>query len=169
MTLHTSTALQWQWQIINQISNSQKTPLYLALTGTLQWRHNGLDGVSKHQPYHCLLSRLFGRSSKKTSKLCVTGLCAGNSPGTGEFPTQMASNAGNVSIWWRHHATMGCLLWFVLENGKCYNGSALYIVQGTKYTRILVQQLMQTIIDENIKTLHYWAFLTKIHRLPVYS
>ena len=28
---------------------------------------------------------------------------AGNSPGTGEFPTQMASNAENVSIWWRHH------------------------------------------------------------------
>ena len=39
----------------------------------------------------------------KTSKLRVTGLCAGNSPETGEFPAQMASNAENVSIWWRHH------------------------------------------------------------------
>ena len=39
----------------------------------------------------------------KTSKLRATGLCAGNSPGTGEFPAQMASNAENVSIWWRHH------------------------------------------------------------------
>ena len=46
---------------------------------------------------------LFRRRSKKTSKLCVTGLCAGNSPWTGEFPAQMASNAENVSIWWRHH------------------------------------------------------------------
>ena len=46
----------------------------------------------------------FGRRSKKTSKLCFTGVCAGNSPGTGEFPAQMASNAENVSIWWRHHA-----------------------------------------------------------------
>ena len=27
----------------------------------------------------------------------------GNSPGTGEFPAQMASNAENISIWWRHH------------------------------------------------------------------
>ena len=35
--------------------------------------------------------------------LRATGLCAGNSPGTGEFPAQMASNAENVSIWWRHH------------------------------------------------------------------
>ena len=39
----------------------------------------------------------------KTSELRVTGLCVGNSPGTGEFLTQMASNAENVSIWWRHH------------------------------------------------------------------
>ena len=39
---------------------------------------------------------------KKTSKLRVTGHCAGNSPGTSEFPAQMASNAENVSIWWRH-------------------------------------------------------------------
>ena len=64
---------------------------------------NWRDGVSNHQPHECLLNRLFRRRSKKTSKLCVTGLCAGKSPGTGEFPAQMASNAENVSIWWRHH------------------------------------------------------------------
>ena len=69
----------------------------------LRWRHNEQDGVSNHQPYHCLLNRLVRRRSKKTSKLRVTGLCARNSPGTGEFPAQMASNAENVSIWWRHH------------------------------------------------------------------
>ena len=39
----------------------------------------------------------------KTSKFRVTGLCARNSPGTGQFPAQMASYAENVSIWWRHH------------------------------------------------------------------
>ena len=70
----------------------------------LQWRHNERGSVSNHQPPDCLLNRLFRRRSKKTSKLRVTGLCAGNSPGTGEFPAQMASNAENVSIWWRHHA-----------------------------------------------------------------
>ena len=70
---------------------------------SLRWCHNGCDGVSNHQPYVCLLNRLFRRWSKKTSKFRVTGLCAGNSPVTGEFPTQMASNAENISIWWRHH------------------------------------------------------------------
>ena len=50
-------------------------------------------------------STVYSDRSKKTSKLRVTGLCVGNSPGTGEFPAQMASNAENVSNWWRHHGT----------------------------------------------------------------
>ena len=70
---------------------------------SLQWRHNGRDGVSNQQLHHCLLNRLFRSRSKKTSKLRVTDLCAGNSPVTGEFPAQMGSNGENVSIWWRHH------------------------------------------------------------------
>ena len=44
-----------------------------------------------------------GPDQRKHQKLHVTGLCAGNSRVTGEFPAQMASNAENVSIWWRHH------------------------------------------------------------------
>ena len=74
----------------------------------LQWRHDGHGSVANHQPHDCLLNRLFRRRSKKTSKLRVTGLCAENSLGTGEFPAQMASNAENVSIWWRHHASACC-------------------------------------------------------------
>ena len=69
----------------------------------LWWRHNERDGVSNHERLDCLLSSVFRRSSKKTSKLCVTGLCEGNSPVTGEFPAQRASNVENFSIWWRHH------------------------------------------------------------------
>ena len=52
-----------------------------------------------------LLNRSFRRRSKeKTSKLRATGLCVGKIPVTGEFPAQMATNAENVSIWWRHYA-----------------------------------------------------------------
>ena len=43
---------------------------------SLQWRHNGRDGVPNHQPHDCLLNRLFRCKSKKTSKLRVTGICA---------------------------------------------------------------------------------------------
>ena len=69
---------------------------YLDRTQTkcpLRWRHNGRDSVSNHQPHGCFVNRLFRHRSKKTPKLRVTGLCAGNSPGTGEFPAQMASHA----------------------------------------------------------------------------
>ena len=86
----------------------------------LRGRHNERDGVSNNQPQDCLLNRLYRHRSKEASKLRVTGLCAGNSPVTGEFPAQMASNAKKVSIWWRHHVVS--IAWptpsitFVLSN-----------------------------------------------------
>ena len=54
----------------------------------LQWRHNERDGVANHRRLHCLLNCWFRCRSKKTSKLPVTGLCAGNSPVTGGFLTK---------------------------------------------------------------------------------
>ena len=47
--------------------------------------------MANHQSHDCLLNSSFTRRSKKASKLRVTGLCAGNSPVTGEFPAQMVS------------------------------------------------------------------------------
>ena len=78
------------------------------------WLH--ITVTSNYQPYHCLLSRLFRCRSKKTSQIRVTGLCAGNSPVTGEFPAEKASNAEIVSIWWclmnmpwSEYSPKGCL------------------------------------------------------------
>ena len=56
------------------------------LLNSLHWRHNDHSGVSNHQPRGCLLNRLFRRRSKETSKLRVTGLCVGNSPGPVNSP-----------------------------------------------------------------------------------
>ena len=70
---------------------------------SLQWRHNERDGVSNHQPHDYLLNRLFKAQIKEIAKLRVTGRCEENSPVTGEFLAQKASNAENESIWWRHH------------------------------------------------------------------
>ena len=44
-------------------------------------------------------------ATKKISKLRATGLGEGNLSVTGEFLAQRASNAENVSIWWRHHVS----------------------------------------------------------------
>ena len=97
------------WNIIFAISKEKNCVITMKqkrtyqLDGTLLWHHNERDGVSNHRGLCCLLNGLFRGRSKKTSKLRVTGLWEGNSPVTGEFPAQRASNAENVSIWWRHH------------------------------------------------------------------
>ena len=70
---------------------------------SLQWHHNGCNGISNHQSQDCFLNHSFRHKSKKTSNLRVTGLCAGNSPVTGEFPPKKASNAENVFIWWCYY------------------------------------------------------------------
>ena len=42
---------------------------------SLQWHHNECNVISSHQPHDCLLNYLFSHRSKKTTKLCITGLC----------------------------------------------------------------------------------------------
>ena len=49
------------------------------------FRRSQYNDLINHQPRDCLLSCLFRRRSKKTSKLRVTGLCEGNLPMTGEW------------------------------------------------------------------------------------
>ena len=59
------------------------------------------DVMINHRRLGCLLNRLFRHRSKKISKLRTTSLCEGNSPVTGGFPSQRASYAETISIWWR--------------------------------------------------------------------
>ena len=113
MSEHISqTALEHAWQGKNNLYQT-----------TYEWSHecHGTKYYNKHiSAYHyndvimstiasqitslaIVYSTAYAGAYKKTSKLRVTGLCAGNSPGTGEFPAQRASNDENVSIWWRHH------------------------------------------------------------------
>ena len=73
----------------------------------LHWRHRERHGVSNHRRIDCLFNRLLRRRQKK-SKFRVTGLCEGNSRVTGEIHALRASNAENVSIWWRHHIVFVC-------------------------------------------------------------
>ena len=70
----------------------------------LRWRHNGRDSVLNHQPQPFIQTQI----NENIKALCH---CAGNSPATGEFPAQMASNAENVSIWWRHHGLINQKSW----------------------------------------------------------
>ena len=108
----------WKWNILvpDLRMGGSNFVWWQPISSPLQWRHNEHTGVSNHQPRDSLLNRLFGRRSRKTSKIRVTGLFAGNSPVTGEFPAQMASNAENVSIWWRSCTIAACKMTNSLRN-----------------------------------------------------
>ena len=75
--------------------------------------------IPKHRRRECL----FSRRSTETSELRVTGLCEGNPPVTGGFPSQRASNTENVSIWWRHHEIYG---WKEIGHLRCMDDSNSY-------------------------------------------
>ena len=60
---------------------------------SLEWRHNGCDGVSNHQPHDSLLNRLFRRRSKKPSVTGDRWIPRTNGQWRGKY----------ISIWWRHH------------------------------------------------------------------
>ena len=93
----------------------------------------------------CFTIVLLNRLSKKTSKLRVTGLCAGNSSVTGEFPAQMASSAENVSIWWWHHGVV------LAVTKQLYEGSCPS-VRHTLFTMLLSSYHLITIDKSDVQT-----------------
>ena len=63
-----------------------------------------MDTMRLKSPAFRLFTQPFIQAQiKENIKIRVTGLCAGNSPVTGEFSAQMTSNSEIISIWWRHH------------------------------------------------------------------
>ena len=144
---------------------------------SLQWRYNWRDGVSNHQPHDCLLNRLFRHRSKNISKLSATGLCVGNSPVTGEFLAQMASNAEKVSIRWRHHVYSQL---YDLHSWKCFLGMSCtnrrplclclnilrvktYHLEATRLVdKVLISQNISTNLIKNDDNLGYKMFLFKM-------
>ena len=95
------------WVYLRQINSvdpaaptdvTSKTHSATLFLNSLQWRHNEHDGVSSHRPHDCFLKDLFRRRSDAASKLGVTGLSAGNSPLTGEFPAKRATQRTHNAI-----------------------------------------------------------------------
>ena len=80
----------------------------------------------------------FRGTSTKISKLRATGIYEGNSPVTGEFPAQRASDAEDDSIWWRQH--------------ECRNINAL----DTNWLRYLSRFIAEE-FPYPIKSYHKWA------------
>ena len=141
---------------------------------SLQWRHNELDSVSNNQHHDCFLNRLCRQKSKKTSKLRVTGLCARNSPEAGEFPAQMASNAENVSIWWRHHVRHILSIFTKLMTwGSLAQWHRLSQLLRIIATILLFRCAQSTFLTKNVGTMISNSFfnsllITTVHNCTIY-
>ena len=143
---------------------------------TLQWRYNGRDCVSNHQPHHCLHNRLFRCRSKKISKLRVTGLCE----------AERASNAENVSILCRLHGWHqdAHSLFSRLRSwphGHCRDISAEYmishyndVIMSTMASQITSLTIVYSTVYSDVDQRKHQssaslAFLRGVHRRPVNS
>ena len=85
---------------------------YYVIVLLIVWSQNSTSRNLDDTPYYVdsafkivslWFSRLWRRRWRKTSKLRVAGFVTG-------FPSQRASDAENVSIWWRHHGVGVCHL-----------------------------------------------------------
>ena len=111
-------------------------------------------------------------------KLHVTGLCAGNSSVTGEFPAQKASNAENASIWWRHHGSWP--MWYFSHRRVSMevDGNIFSVITVTSYwarwrlkspaTRFLLYRLCRC-GEKKTSNSASLVFVMGIHRWPVNS
>ena len=76
---------------------------------SLQWRHNGCDG-SQITDVSIVHSTICLGADQRKYRSSAT-LAFVRRPG--EFPAQRSSNAGNVSVWWRHHALAWTSSWTI--------------------------------------------------------
>ena len=70
---------------------------------TFGGRHNGRDGASNHQPRDCLLNRLSDADQRKHQSSASLAFVWGIHRSPVNSPHKKASNAENVSVWWRYH------------------------------------------------------------------
>ena len=68
-----------------------------AVGGVTHQSWDNMSGVSNHLPNHCLLNHLFRHRSKKTSKLCVTGLHSADR--SNEFPYLHTTQTGESEVY----------------------------------------------------------------------
>ena len=66
----------------------------------LQWRHMRASQITS---VSMVCSSVCSGADQRKHQSSPSLAFEGNSPMTGEFLLQRASNAKNVSIWWRHH------------------------------------------------------------------
>ena len=130
---------------------------------SLQWRHNGRDGVSNHQPLDCLFNRLFRCRSRKHQSSASLAYVRGihrwpvNSPHKGPVTREMFPiDDAIMFIWYR-----------VVVDNCTVTSHERHIVSN--HDQLFVEQLVQTNNNENIKGLLYGILWWRIPLTLTYS
>ena len=137
------------WPITDKINHSLRylSPLVLKSEYSEIHYSDVIMGTMTSQTITCLtiFTQPFPQVQKKTSRLRVTGLCEGNSPVTGEFPTQRVSNAENDTILWRHHDKVNTMAGYALEPCTAGASSSISLTVYNMLTHVFHEVWFQQI------------------------
>ena len=123
------------WRV-SEASRQSRYPLQQVIMSAMASQTIGISD--------CLFNRLIKPTSKKTSKFCVTGICEGKPPMTGEFP-----HKGPV-LWKMFAFDDVIMMWF----GATYRCDVASL-QGSQST--LSQNSIRRTYSKNVKKmLHIW-------------
>ena len=121
-----------------------------ARLNTLQWRHNLSDGVSNHIVSIVYSTVCLDSDQRNHQGSATLAICEGNSPVTGEFPLQRASNVENASIWWRHHEPSEYItyppFWYYseAESGRSWCARCLVVAYKSRLNSALPSKTSKT-------------------------
>ena len=114
-------------------------------------------GVLNYWQPQCLFNRLFRRTSKKTSKIRVNGPFQGNPQVAGGSPSQMVSNAENVSMSWRLHVKIN----HICAHAQTYRRHVMVAMDQSWLTRWWLNEMVVVLHFGPISLIKIIAFALK--------
>ena len=105
------------------------------------------------KPHDCLPNRLSGADQRKHQSSASLAFV------TVEFPAQRASNAENVSIWWRHHGYQDSILHMQTTTTSGVDGLAWL----THWDRDEIDAILQRTFSNAFSWMKMFEFRLKFH------
>ena len=136
---------------------------------TLQWHHDGHNGVSNHQPHDSLTNCLFRRRLKKNITAPRYWPLCGKFNGHRWIPCTKTSKAENVSIWWLHHDIP---IWMprgypAVSDVVYYPDLSMHVLLGISYCTYVFELHIHGLMRLNYIAMHIevWFFCMKIETI----
>ena len=150
----TNVFLLYKWKPYMNIDSYKLTPS--CVWNNVFIHHDGCDGLIKQSWKSHYTNVIMSAMASQITSITIVystiysgadqrkhqSFCEGNSPMTSEFPSQRASSAENVSIWWRYHEVRGC---------------QTYPIVSCEYACLFLPAMLAQIISEDKTCLRLWT------------